>query len=529
MISDRYNIRAVRAVPPRRPAASAAAILLASLCLWLGLCAPAFAGRDYSDQARILFFYAENSAGENVLIRAVPVSELDAKLSHSNGAENYHFSYIDRLPTVCYNEGSGFTLPELVRYIGDTASAPNLKDLRLSFAEGASIRFIPTDTNSVYGRWDYETLYSVNRYFYPRLADFAPVIASFATNYGSRDEAYDSQNPKYFTENKNGAFKDTEPAVPALLTRSASGRISAVADRIAANGGRLAGSLKGDLTSGSALHFLLPPSEAEIRSGASTASDNVKWVYGIELAMAEKPAIQASKIEAPQVKVTELAEGRIQVEFTCATPGAVIYHNLLPDGGGGYRYRSDFTVYDPKGDPNTSAQYEYTGPIVLNAKDELGMVFYFRAVREGYGDAGVQRYIYTPGASDPKLTFGLTSQAQGNRVTLTAALTADRDAYTLYGAEYALEFDAAAFEGVSVDRLAPGWRYGLAEANGRIRLTFVFLDAGGAKISGPLDLAGISARRLGQGPASIRAAAAATGPRRQALAGTSAPNLTLDA
>jgi hypothetical protein len=518
-IEHAYNISGT---PPRWR--TGAGFLLFFLCLWLGFAAPAFAGRDYSDAARILFFYVENSDGDKVLARAVPMSELDAKLSHSNGAENYHFSYIDRLPTVCYNEGAGFTLPELVRYIGDTATAPNFKDVRLSFAEGGAVSFIPTDTNSVYGRWSYETLYGVNRYYYPRLVDYAPVIASFATNYGGRDDAYDGKDPKYFTADKNGAFKDAEPAVPALLTRSASGRISAVADRIAANGGRLAGSLRDQLTAASALHFLLPPSEAEMRSGVSTASDNVKWVYGIELTMAEKPAIQAPRVDKPQVKVTELAEGKIRVEFTCATPGAVIYHNLLPGDGGSYRYRSDFTVYDPMGDPNTSAQYEYTGPIVLDAKDELGMTFLFRAAREGYSDAGIQKYLYT---SEPKLTFGLTSEMQGDRLALTAALTADREAYTLYGAEYTLEFDAAAFADVSVSRLALGWRYGLSETSGRIRLTFVFLDAGGAGISGPLELAGISVRRLSRAPASVRATATVAGPQKKALAGTAAPGITI--
>jgi hypothetical protein len=502
-------------------------IFLISLCLWLGFSAPAFAGRDYSDSARLLFFYVENSAGAKVLVRTVPVSELDEKLSHQNGAENFHFSYIDRLPTVCYNEGVGFTLPELVKYINDTAAAPNLKDLKLAFAQGASVGLIPTDTNNVYGRWDYETLYGVKRYYYPKLFDYAPVIASFATNYGARDDAYDGKAPKYFTERKNGAFEKAEAATPVLLTRSASGRIAAIADQVAANGGEPTGSLKGQLTSKSALHFMLPPSEAEMRSGVATASDDAKWVYGIELTMAQAPVIQAAAVETPQVKVTEIQEGRIQVEFTCATPDAAIYHNLLPVGGG-YRYRNDFTVYDPKGDPNTSAQYLYTEPIILDAKDELGMTFYFRAVKEGCSDGGIQSYRYTPGGSDPKLSFGLTPENSGGDLTLTASLKADQAAYTLYGAEYALEFDPAAFSDITVKHLAPGWRYALAPVNGKTRLTFVFLDAGGVGAGGSLDFAQISARLRNAAPGPVQVVrAAATNKEKKALAGVTAPDLAL--
>jgi hypothetical protein len=503
-------------------------MILFSLCLWLGYSAPAFAGRDYSDSARLLFFYVENSAGAQVLVRAVPVSELDEKLSHQNGAENFHFSYIDRLPTVCYNEGVGFTLPELVQYINSTATAPNLKDLKLAFAQGASVGLIPTDTNNVYGRWNYETLYGVKRYYYPRLFDYAPVIAAFATNYGARDDAYDGQAAKYFTEQKNGAFEQAEPATPVLLTRSASGRISAIADQVAANGGQPTGSLKGQLTSKSALHFMLPPSEAEMRSGVATASDDAKWVYGIELTMAQAPVIQAAAVETPQVEVTELQNGRIQVVFTCATPDAAIYHNLLPADGGGYRYRNDFTVYDPKGDPNTSAQYLYTEPIILDAKDELGVTFYFRAVKEGCSDSGIQSYRYTPGGSDPKLSFGLTPKNTGGDLTLTAALKADQAAYTLYGVEYALEFDPAVFGDIAVKDLAPGWRYALAPVNGKTRLTFVFLDAGGAKADGSQDFAQISARMRNASSGLVQVVkAAATNKEKKALAEVTAPDLTL--
>ncbi|HBC92286.1 MAG TPA: hypothetical protein DCZ10_05115 [Pelotomaculum sp.] len=387
--------------------------------------------------AENVFFYVKNSAGEKVLLRIMTIEELHESLSHAQGLEpgdkdgdHYFVSYTDNLPTTCYRQGVGFTLDELAEYVQGTMGAPNLAGVDLAFAGEDKMGFIPTDSPEYAGKqWTYNALYGVDRYYFEGLYDYW-TAAGFETNIGYSDDNYydDSAEatPKYFTADKNAVFATGVPMKTVLMTESYSDRIIYLQDYINTHGG-ITGCLNGHLERKEFMSIGITQTAKTMRTGERTASTNTKWIYQVDLDMASDPGISAEAVAAPTCNVS--VDGNIAtITFACDTPGAVLYHNLVPDEDG-YVYQSPAAGEHGSYQENFGVMYPYTKPIEIDISDLSSMNIRFRAVKEGCSDAGLQVFTYPKNA--PAFPTGLQVPL-GSDVVLSPSGTPGSEEWTAW-------------------------------------------------------------------------------------------------
>ena len=389
-------------------------LMLALLCT---LPMSASAKTISSARADNVFFYAADAAGKSVLLKVLPLSELE-KLSHGRAdGRNYEISSTDNYPTTQYCEARGFTVGELVDYVKSVTTVTGAAVL--SFSGGDTLRLMATDSYGNYSRsWTYDQLYGVKRYYFEGLYN-----PSQGWNTGWEIAGEDSSKHGVTLDEYNASYKNSDPyyaekravfaggveTVPVLATQSYSGRTTSaaltastepgIASYLEKNGGKAAGCLKNVLTDAYALRLSLPMTEADLMAAHRTAYDNFKWIYNLRLDMERAPAISSRGTVANPIPTYALSGNTLTVSLACATAGVSIYYG---DDG--------------------ATQTLYTGPITVDVTGRNLSVnpvtTYVTAVREGYDDAGVLTFRY-PGTAPAFET--VYSGMTGSDLTFKAA------------------------------------------------------------------------------------------------------------
>lgn len=407
----------------RKQARLAAIIMLAGLFFFSTKTA---AKTIDSAKAESVFFYATNSEGKSVLMKVVPLGDIEA-IEHgqlsgiSSGkdtGENYYISCTDNYPTTQYCEAKGITVSELLSYI-KRVSKVNGAD-SLTFGGEDAIKLMATDSYGSYTRsWTYSELYGVPRYFFEGLYDACKgwksgwELGTDSAKFGTNIDAYNSEykdKDAYYSD-KRTVFALGTQTTAILATKSFSGRTASsslnssseagLADYISANSGKVAGCLKNKLSDDCTLRLCVPMSEADLMTAHRTAYDNFKWIYNIRLDMKNAPNIVSlGKVAEPQVSVSLSADKKIlTVTMTCATAGASIYYSF-----------------------DSAPQTLYTAPVTLDVSgrdlSSNPVTFYMAAVKEGWDDAGMITTKY-PGMS-PNLQT-LYSALIGTNLSFMAA------------------------------------------------------------------------------------------------------------
>lgn len=379
--------------------------------------APALAKTISSAQADNIFFYATGAEGKSVLLKVMPLEDLK-KLAHGqNDEQNYYISTTDNYPTTQYCEGRGFTLAELVDYVKSVTAVKGASSV--SFAGGDILRFMATDSYGNYSRsWTYDQLYGVKRYYFEGLYDAQTgwntgweIAGEDNSKFGVTLEEYNktwAAGDPYYAD-KRAVFEGGDETEVVLMTDSYSGRTTAqtlttstepgIANYLAANGGKAAGSLADALSDEYALRLSLPMTEADLMAAHRTAYDNFKWIYNMRLDMANAPALKSLGTVAEPVPSFKLSGNTLTISFSCATAGASIYYG-----------------YD--GAPQTL----YTGPISVDVSGrDLAanpVTVYATSVKEGWDDTGVLMFKY-PGMAPGFQT--VYSGMTGGSLVFTAA------------------------------------------------------------------------------------------------------------
>ncbi|MCD7948054.1 MAG: S-layer homology domain-containing protein [Oscillospiraceae bacterium] len=353
-----------------------------------------------STSVETVFVYAINKEGKRVLLRAVPMSELN-KLEHgqlTNGMTgedtglDYYYSYTDNFPATGYCEARGFTVPELLDYVQKTTSIADAQNVTYSGDDVLSI--MATDGIGTYARrYTYNTLYGEKRYYFEGLYDQATgwvqeweksagnsgTMEAYNANYADTDPYYADKRTTFATGAETAAI---------LATVSSSGRTASgltesqevsLATAIEKNKNTVANSLAGNLDNQTALRICLPQSEATLMYGGRTADQNFKWIYNISFDMvtgADLPS--AGTVAAPTATTRVSADGNtLYISLSCATEGASIYYSF--DGG------PPQILYT-----GTEITYDITGRDLA----ESPVKYYATAVKEGWDDLGVVQLQY---------------------------------------------------------------------------------------------------------------------------------------
>jgi len=398
-----------------------ALVLAVALCVGL-LTFPAAAKTLDSAKADLVFVYAKNADGKNILLKVIPLDDLKA-ISHGQlsdgltGADtgkNYYISSTDNYPTTQYCEARGITIPELVAYVKSVTTVANAA--QIDFKGADTLRLMATDSYGTYNRaWTYDELYGVDRYFFEGLTDAWDTSweiagendAKFGMSLADYNAKYAATDPNYAA--KRAVFDGGVKTVPILATESFSGRTTTdtlvasteigIADIIAKNGGVTGGSLAGMLEDTWSLRLALPMTEADLMAAHRTAFDNFKWTYNLLLEQANTPVIPSLGTVAEAVPSVTVSGDTMTITLTCNTAGATVYYSF--DG---------------------APQTVYTKPITVDvagrnlASDP--MTFYHTAVREGYDDAGIITAKY-PGLAPSFKT--IYSTPTGAALTFAAA------------------------------------------------------------------------------------------------------------
>lgn len=367
----------------------AALFLALVLCLSLGA-VNAGAKTVAAPQADYIFFYAKNAAGQSVLLKVLPLSQLE-KLAHgqANG-ENYWFSSTDNYPTTQYCEGVGFTIGELLDYVKSVSSVPGAE--KLTYQGQDKVSLMTTDGYGNYTKsWSWQELYGEKRYYFEGLYTAWNTGWEVAGEDGSKtgmtlaeyQAKYQAADPNYAA--KRAVFASGAESQAVLLTRSYSGRTTGdalsastepgIASYVSANGGKAAGCLKNALSEEYALRLGLPMTEADLMSAHRTAFNNTKWIYNLRLDMAALPALAAQGTVGEVAASFQRSGDKVTVTLSCATPGASIYYGT-----------------------ESAPQTLYTGPFTLDlAGQDLErepLRLYVAGVKEGYADSGVTTVQY---------------------------------------------------------------------------------------------------------------------------------------
>ena len=360
--------------------------LIAAMFLTL-LCPGAAAKTSAMGQTvNTVLFYVKNSAGEDILVSHIPVSEMEEDMQCGRvDTTNHNYSLLDRYVTTVHQEAQGFTVPDFVSYAKSKSDIAALRNTQLTFDGKDKVAFWEIDQSGFddMDTYSYNELYGEARYNFPLLYEYWDYRAQdYCDPAGemSREEVIDH------------IFANGEPEVFLLSVRAFSQRYMVTSGKYDAGdynmenlwqSGRL-------LDNQRTIRVMKPMTENELRNKLPTVSDTRYWVANIRLDMAADPTIKAlGKVAAPTATMTEDAEN-YYISFFCATSGATILSN--------HNYIS----------PSYAPSCEYTGEAVVIPKElfpDGEVTMNCRAVKDGWTDAGVVTLeltaegSYTPWAS----------------------------------------------------------------------------------------------------------------------------------
>lgn len=360
-----------------------------------------------------VLFYARNSAGEDVLVAQIPVSEMEDDMQAGLIDTTVHnYSVLDRYVTTVHQEAQGFTVSDFVTYAQSKSSLPGLRSLSLSFAGSDKIAFWEIDQTNYddMDTYSFDELYSLERYNFPLLYQY--------WNYRTQDY-YDPDGVMTREQVIDHIFANGEPETMLLSVRAFSQRYMITEEKYDSGDYNMENLWfnNGVMDNQRTLRMLIPMSKDELYNQTPTAANSRYWVANILLDMAQNPAITSlGKVAAPTATMSEDSDN-YYLSFACATSGATILYN--------HNYIS----------PSYTPTSEYTGGDVVIPKSWFPsgtVTMTCRAVKDGYTDAGVQT---------------LTLKASGTKVSWKNPYSDVADNAWYYDAvEYVTEqglFDAA--------------------------------------------------------------------------------------
>lgn len=390
------------------------AVLVAAMLVGSIAAVPVSAKTQSSAKGDMLFFYATDKNGKDVLVKALTYDELSSLSHGQSDGSSYMYSTTDNYPTTQYCEGKGFTIPELVKYVSGASSVSGADGM--TYEGKDSMSFMATDSYGNYNRtWTAEELYGQKRYYFEGLygsngwntgwecssedtSKFGMTLDEYNSKYAVSDAYYNA---------KRAVFDAGVEMQPIMATESYSGRTSTetlvnstepgLAGYINANGGKVSGCLSNVLSDAYSLRLCVPMTEADLMSGHRTSYDTFKWVYNVRLKDASPSVVSAGTVPAPTASFS-VSGDTLNITMSCADSKADIYYSF--DGSPQIKYTGAVS-YDIKGRDITSS------PVTV----------YMRAVREGYDDAGVVTAKYPQSG----VTFQtLYSEQTGKDIVFTA-------------------------------------------------------------------------------------------------------------
>ncbi|MEG1500557.1 MAG: chitobiase/beta-hexosaminidase C-terminal domain-containing protein, partial [Clostridiales bacterium] len=405
----------------------------------------AYAKTDTSDAVSQIFVYAADSAKKDVLLKVIPIGDLDAiKHGDLEAKRNYYASFIDSFPTPNYVEGQGITIPELVEYVKNKTMVD--KAASLNYTGSDKCYFYTTDGGI--RNYTYDKMYGVTRSYYPGI-------------YAN----WDAENGGIGNVDAVLGSAIAQPAYLALEQGGGRALIDLKED-VQANGNVVDGCMASKLATNESLRLVVPQTEADIKDGKQNFADSLKWINRIKLQPVASPIVSLGTVAAPTC-IYELNGTTMTITLSCATEGASIYHSY------------DGTTM------TTTAQNLYTEPIIINNYDSSKpFTLKYQAVKEGWDNVEVQSASstnHTVADNSPNFNFALTNElttvVNGGNYTINATLTSDKD-FILYGAEFQVKVPNEFFT-VGIPTANTGWQVAKATVDTNTVVTFTYLNQSG--------------------------------------------------
>jgi len=317
-----------------------------------------------------VLFYITNSAGDEILVAQIPVSEMEADMQSGKINDKVHnYSVLDRFVTTVHQEAQGFTVGEFIKYAQSKSGISALQNLNLTFNAEDKIAFWEIDQNGYddLDTYTYNDLYGIARYNFPLLYQY--------WNYTTQDY-YDPAGNMSREEVIDHIFENGQAEVFLLAVRAYSQRYMITEEKFETGDYNMENhwSGKGLLDNARTIRLMKPMTEAELREKIPTASNGRYWVANIMLHMQSSPNIAPlGAVSAPTAIMTEDAEN-YYIRFTCETEGVTILYN--------HNYTS----------PSYTPTSLYSGGAVVVPKTAFAggvVTMTARAVKEGYTDEGV--------------------------------------------------------------------------------------------------------------------------------------------
>lgn len=394
----------------------AAALTLTVVLALSALCTGASAKTNPAGQTvGTVLFYVRNSAGEDILVSQIPVSEMEADMQAGRIDTTLHnYSVLDRYVTTVHQEAQGFTAPDFVAYAQSKSTLDSLKSLTLTFAGNDKLAFWEIDQTGYddADTYTYDDLYGVERYNFPLLYEY--------WDYRTQDY-YDPAGEMTRDEVIDHIFANGEPEIVLLSVRAFSQRY--MVDEKYGTGDYNMESLwsgSGLLDNERTIRLLIPMTEEELYSKTPTASNTRYWNANILLDMERAPDVASlGEVAAPTATMTEDAD-TYYITFDCATEGAAILYN--------HNYIS----------PSYTPSCEYTGGAVEIPKSwfPAGTVtMTCRAVKEGCTDAGVQTLTLTASGTGVGKQNAYSDVAEGAWYYDCVQYVTEKDLFDAVGAD----------------------------------------------------------------------------------------------
>lgn len=318
------------------------------------------------DCVKNVLIYAKNSAGDEVLVSQLNVSDMLDYLNDNldTYGKVHNYSILDRYVTPVHQEAQGFTVEQLLDYVISQSTLGNIEELGLSFDGEDAIAFWEIDGNAfdAVDTYTWDSLYGVPRYNFPAL------YANWDYNkqvYADKDAIWESQ-------------EEEEP----LLSITAYSQRYIVSPLHGTGEYNMENYFynQGLLDTARTMRLMLPMTEEDFENQTSTAMNSRWGICYILFDPVDKSDFSLGKVAKPTFTVIDGdADGNDEYEagycyFTlnCATEGASIYYN---DNSVSSYMPTDLYIAGQEIKVKKTA-----GKAILNV----------RAVKEGYSDAGVQ-------------------------------------------------------------------------------------------------------------------------------------------
>jgi len=363
-------------------------LLLVSGMLYFGS-PPVYAKGSLSpdDNVKNILIYAKNSAGDEVLVSQLNVSDmldyLNANLETYGKVHNY--SVLDSYVTPVHQEAQGFTVPELLDYAISQSTLENIDELGLSFNDEDAIAFWEIDGNAfdAVDTYTWNVLYSVPRYNFPALY----------ANWDYKKQVYADKD----------AIWNSREEEQALLSITAYSQRYIVSDLYNTGEYNMENYFDNRelLDTARTMRLMLPMTGEDFENKTSTAMNSRWGICYILFDPVDKSKLSLGKVTKPAYTVIdgdadvndEYDAGYCYFTLNCATEGASIYYN-----------GNSVSSYMPTD--------LYTAGQKIKVKKTAGKAtLNVRAVKEGYSDAGVQTISSDqPGNNEEEvgISFSLT-------------------------------------------------------------------------------------------------------------------------